>query len=309
MPILVLRLLDKALCWVYKALLDFTAYIIMKILTKKNEIYQLCSQWRQEGQQIALVPTMGYYHAGHESLMQYAREHAQKVVVSLFVNPKQFGPTEDLSSYPRNLEGDVNIAKSFGVDVVFAPEDAEMYSDNNCTNISVSELNKGLCSLSRPTHFDGVCTVVMKLFLLTQAHMAVFGQKDWQQLAIIKQMVRDLDVPINIVGRPIVRDVDGLALSSRNAYLTKDERAQAPHIYKGLCASKEMAASGEKNAQNILDTVGEYWAKNIPLGQVDYASIVDAKTLAPQKEINNMSLLACAVRMGKARLIDNMLLL
>ncbi len=281
----------------------------MQILTKKTEIFKLCTEWRAQGQSVALVPTMGYYHAGHESLMRYARDHADKVVVSLFVNPTQFAPTEDLSAYPRDFENDVNIVKALGVDAMFAPEDGEMYAKNHSTQVIVPTLNKVLCGVSRPTHFDGVCTVVMKLFLITQAHFAVFGQKDWQQIAIIRQMVQDLDIPIEVVGQPIVRDVDGLALSSRNAYLTEQERAQAPHIYKGLCTVRDAVTKGESSAQNVLDILGNYWAINMSLGQVDYMSVVDSKTLAPQKTIGKTSLLACAVRMGKARLLDNILLM
>ncbi len=280
----------------------------MKILSKKAEITKLCAEWKAEGHSIALVPTMGYYHAGHESLMTYARSCAQKVVVSLFVNPTQFGPTEDLLAYPRDLDGDAAKAKALGVDVLFTPKDAEMYADNHSTVINVPNLNQGLCSIARPTHFAGVCTVVLKLFMITQANTAIFGQKDWQQLAIIRQMVQDLNVPIEIIGREIVRDVDGLALSSRNAYLNNDERSQAPYIYKGLCLAKKMVNCGEKSVNGVMDAISKYWAENLPLGQTDYLSVVDANSLKPQNEINNKSLMACAVRLGKARLLDNILL-
>ncbi len=280
----------------------------MQILTKKSEISQLCAEWKSQGRSIGLVPTMGYYHEGHQSLMESARSRADKIVVTLFVNPTQFAPSEDLASYPRNLAGDAAIAKSLGVDVVFAPEANEMYSANHSAFVSVPALNQGLCSISRPTHFDGVCTVLVKLFMLTQANIAIFGQKDWQQLAIIRQMVKELDIPIDIMGLPTVRGGDGLALSSRNAYLTEVEREQAPQFYQGLCFAKEMVAQGERNVQNIIDALMKFWEENLPLGRIDYASIVDARMLAPQKEINNMSLLACAVYIGKARLIDNILL-
>ncbi len=279
----------------------------MQILNKNSEIYALCMKWKSEGEKVALVPTMGYYHAGHAALMQYARENATKVVVSLFVNPMQFAPTEDLAAYPRDLDHDAAIAKSIGVDVIFAPDDAQMYTPDFSTVVSLPKLNKGLCSITRPTHFDGVATVVLKLFMLTQAHMAVFGQKDWQQLTIIRQLVKDLNIPISIEGRPTVREDDGLALSSRNVYLTAEERAQAPHIYKALCAAKAMAKLDAK-AADVLQMVQEYIAQNIPLGMIDYASIVDANTLVPQDNLSNTSLFACAVRIGKARLIDNMLL-
>ncbi len=280
----------------------------MQILNKNSEIYDLCTKWKAAGERVALVPTMGYYHAGHASLMQYARDNATKVVVSLFVNPMQFAPTEDLAAYPRDLEHDAAIAKSIGVDVIFAPNDDEMYTSDFSTVVSLPKLNKGLCSISRPTHFDGVATVVLKLFMLTQVHMAVFGQKDWQQLTIIRQMVRDLNIPITIEGCPIVREDDGLALSSRNVYLSAEERAQAPHIYKAICAAKHMAQL-DVNTVDVLQMVQDYIAQNIPLGKIDYATIVDANTLEPQDSLSKTSLLACAVRIGKARLIDNMLLL
>ncbi len=279
----------------------------MRILTKKSEISALCQEWKSQNLQVALVPTMGYYHAGHESLMRFARSRADKVVVSLFVNPTQFGPNEDLSSYPRNLAGDAAIAKNNGVDVIFAPEADEMYPNGNGTIISVPTLSNKLCGISRPTHFNGVCTIVLKLFSIIKPNLAIFGQKDWQQLAIIRQMVRDLDLDVDIIGQEIVRDHDGLALSSRNTYLTEAERAMAPYIYKGLCQAKKEATLGA-NVGQALEKLNKYWEEHLPLGKVDYANIVDASTLEPHETLNTKSLLVCAVHLGKARLIDNILL-
>ncbi len=280
----------------------------MQILKETQSIIECCSQWRAEGQRIALVPTMGYYHDGHEALMRHARTLGQKLVVTLFVNPTQFAPGEDLAAYPRDFERDAAIAKSLGVDALFVPEVADMYPPESATIISVPELSRGLCGITRPTHFQGVCTVVMKLFMLTQAHVAVFGQKDWQQLAIIRRMVQDLNVPIEIVGHDIVREADGLAMSSRNVYLTPEERAQAPEIRKALLFAKEMVAQGEKNVALLQQMVLSRWAENLPLGRLDYLSVVDAASLTPQEIVGEASLMACAVRMGKARLIDNILL-
>ncbi len=279
----------------------------MQIIKQTSEVFNLCAKWREENVKIALVPTMGFYHAGHESLMRYAREQAQKVIVSLFVNPMQFAPTEDLATYPRDIDRDASIAKALGVDALFIPGVEQIYPTNFSTVVALPQLSAGLCGKTRPTHFDGVATIVLKLFMLTQAHIAVFGQKDWQQLTIIKQMVHDLNIPIQILGRPIVREDDGLALSSRNIYLDKNERMQAPFIYKGLCETREMAAVGT-DSLHLLHRLQEFFAKHIPLGKIDYASIVDANTLQEQNTINNESILACAMHLGKARLLDNIML-
>ena len=201
----------------------------MQILTDPQELAAQCRAWHAQGEDIALVPTMGYYHAGHEDLMIHARGLAKRLVVSLFVNPAQFGPGEDLEAYPRDAKRDAAIAESRGADVLFMPEPGSMYAPDHATWVEVPELAKGLCGQSRPIHFRGVCTVVLKLFMLTRADVAVFGQKDWQQQAVIRRMVRDLNVPTRIEARPTVREADGLALSSRNVYMTAAERAQARH--------------------------------------------------------------------------------
>ncbi len=280
----------------------------MQIIKETQSIRDCCRQWHTEGQRIVLVPTMGYYHAGHEALMRHARTLGHKVVVSLFVNPTQFAPGEDLAAYPRDFERDCAVAKSLGVDALFAPQVEDMYPPDSATTIAVPALSRGLCGITRPTHFQGVCLVVMKLFMLTQADVAVLGQKDWQQLAVLRRMVCDLNVPINIEGHDIVREADGLAMSSRNVYLTPQERAEAPEIQKALRFAKDMVAKGEKNVALLQQMVLSRWAETMPSGRLDYLSVVDANTLEPQEIVGEASLMACAVRMGKARLIDNILL-
>ena len=215
----------------------------MQIFTNPQELAAQCKAWHRAGDDIALVPTMGYYHQGHEDLMAFARTQAKRLVVSLFVNPTQFGPGEDLEAYPRNAERDADIARSHGADALFMPQPETMYAPDHATWVEVPELSRGLCGLTRPVHFRGVCTVVLKLFMLSAADVAVFGQKDWQQQAIIKRMVRDLNLPVRIETRPTVREADGLALSSRNVYLSPEERAQAPQIRQTLLhAQKGQAA-------------------------------------------------------------------
>lgn len=280
----------------------------MQIITDPSELQSCCLAWRMQGLKTALVPTMGYFHAGHESLMAHARSNADKVVVTLFVNPAQFGPNEDLAAYPRNHERDIAIAESHGVDVLFLPEAGSMYAPDHATWVDVPELAKGLCGITRPIHFRGVCTVVMKLFMLTLPKVAVFGQKDWQQVAIIKRMVRDLNVPVEIVPCPIVREHDGLALSSRNVYLAEHERAQAPAIRAGLLQAKGMVADGCRNVDELAQAIRRYWAEKLPDGVEDYLSFVHPDTLAPLERIDDAALCAVAVKLGKARLIDNIVL-
>lgn len=280
----------------------------MQILTSPQDLAAQCRAWHVAGEDIALVPTMGYYHAGHEDLMSHGRGLAQRLVVSLFVNPAQFGPGEDLEAYPRDAERDAAIAANHGADVLFMPSPASMYAPDHATWVEAPELAKGLCGQSRPIHFRGVCTVVLKLFLLTQAEVAVFGQKDWQQQAIIRRMVRDLNVPIRIETRPTTREADGLALSSRNVYMTAQERAQAPEIRRGLLYAQKLVSEGEKNAAFLREAVLRRWAERLPLGRLDYLTVVHPESLAPLDEINGPALMACAVRMGKSRLIDNILL-
>ena len=280
----------------------------MQIFTNPRELAAQCKAWHCAGDDIALVPTMGYYHQGHEDLMAYARTQAKRLVVSLFVNPTQFGPGEDLEAYPRNAERDADIARSHGADALFMPQPETMYAQDHATWVEVPELSRGLCGLTRPVHFRGVCTVVLKLFMLTGADVAVFGQKDWQQQAVLRRMVRDLDVPVRIETRETVREADGLALSSRNVYLSPDERAHAPEIRKALLYAQKLAQSGETSVKLLREAVLRRWAEFLPMGRLDYLSIVHPESMAPLTEVTGPALMACAVRMGKARLIDNILL-
>ena len=280
----------------------------MQILKDSKEFQQLCLEWRAQGQPLALVPTMGAHHAGHQSLMLAAKAAGARVLVSLFVNPAQFGPGEDMAAYPRNPERDAHIAKDAGADVLFMPEPQHMYTSDHATWVEAPALARTLCGIARPEHFRGVCTVVLKLLLLSQANLAFFGEKDWQQLAIIRRMARDLNVPVEIRGCPTVREADGLALSSRNAYLTPDERAQAPQIQAGLQQARELALRGERSASALCAAVREHWNRYLPLGREEYLSLVHPHSLEHVETTGKAALMACAVRLGKARLIDNILL-
>ncbi len=277
----------------------------MQTINTAKDLSEQCRQWHKEGLTIALVPTMGYYHAGHASLMDKARTLADKVVVSLFVNPTQFGPNEDYASYPRDIERDTKIASEHGADVLFAPEPSELYAPNAATWVEVPEMGSLLCGMSRPIHFRGVCTVCTKLFMLTQADYAVFGDKDWQQQAILRRMVRDLFYPVQITGVPIVRAEDGLALSSRNVYLTEEERRQAPEIFRALDYARQLVSQGETKASVLKDAVLRRWAAKLPLGRLDYLQVIDSENLTQIDEINVPASMICAVQVGRARLIDN----
>lgn len=255
---------------------------------------------------VVLVPTMGALHHGHAALIRKARQLAGRkgtVVVSIFVNPIQFGPKEDFASYPRPFVRDVKVCRESGADLVFAPTPEEMYAGDRSVIVDESSLSAFLCGASRPGHFRGVCTVVAKLFLVVQPDVAVFGEKDYQQLAILRRMVRDLNFPIEIVGHPTIREVDGLATSSRNAYLTPDERAVAPGIQAAL-----QEAAQRKTPAAILNT-GLKLISRIPGARVDYLKLVDAETLQDAKSLRRPTRLAAAVFLGKARLIDNIAVL
>jgi len=280
----------------------------MQIITSPKEFQSLCWSWRAQAITSSFVPTMGSLHQGHLSLMEWGRSNAQKLVVSIFVNPTQFGPNEDLARYPRDPEGDAAKAEAAGVDVLFLPSAVDMYPDGFATSVRVSGLTGGLCGRSRPGHFDGVAVVVTKLLMLSMPTTAVFGQKDWQQLAVIRRMVRDLDIPAAIEGRPIYREPDGLAMSSRNVYLSPRERAQAPQIHKGLLIARDMVASGERSPHKVLAAVSDYFRKNVPDACVDYIECVHPETIQPVGDVSGPALLAVAMQFPKARLIDNMLL-
>lgn len=276
----------------------------MKIINNIKEIRKQVKDWKNDGLSIALVPTMGYLHEGHESLIKKASEDNDKVIVSIFVNPMQFGINEDLSTYPRNIDRDSDICEKNGASLIFNPSVEEMYTDGFSTFVDLNNLTSGLCGKSRPTHFRGVCTVVSKLFNIVNPDKAYFGQKDAQQLSIIKQMVTDLNFDIEIVSCPIVREADGLAKSSRNTYLSKEERQSSTIINKSLKKAKTLIKSGERDSKNVIDFIKNEINKE-PLAKIDYVSIVDNNTIKNIKTIEDGSLIAVAVFIGNTRLIDN----
>lgn len=276
----------------------------MQIIKSIEELRPIIRGWRREGLRVGLVPTMGYLHDGHKSLIVKAVSENDRVVVSDFVNPTQFGVGEDLASYPRDIERDAAICEEAGADLIFHPEPEEMYFADNCTFVDMDKLTKGLCGKTRPTHFRGVCTVVSKLFHIVTPDKAYFGQKDAQQLAVIRRMVRDLNFDIEIVGCPIVREKDGLAMSSRNTYLSKEEREAALILHKSLMLGKELAEKGERDAAKIKAAI----TRNIetePLARVDYVEVVNPDTMEELERMEGEALMAMAVYIGKNRLIDN----
>lgn len=278
----------------------------MKIVGTVKEVREQVKEWKKQGLSVGLVPTMGYLHEGHKSLMEAARKDNDKVVVSIFVNPMQFGPTEDLATYPRDLDHDAALCESVGVDLIFHPEAEEMYEKDFCSFVDMTGLTEGLCGKTRPIHFRGVCTVVNKLFNIVTPDHAYFGQKDGQQLAVIKRMVRDLNMDIEIVGCPIVREEDGLAKSSRNTYLSPEERKAALILSKTVALGKELAKT-EKDANKVVEAMKEN-IKTEPLAKIDYVEAVDALSMAPVEKLEGACMLAMAVYIGKTRLIDNTLI-
>ena len=276
----------------------------MQILTNPKELAAQCKAWHKAGDDIALVPTMGYYHHGHEDLMAYARTQAKRLVVSLFVNPTQFGPGEDLEAYPRDPQRDADIARNHGADALFMPQPEAMYAQDHSTWVEVPELSRGLCGLTRPVHFRGVCTVVLKLFMLTGADVAVFGQKDWQQQAILRRMVRDLDVPVRIETRETVREADGLALSSRNGYLTDAERAEAPQLRRTLEGIRSAVQQGERDYASLCERAcAELDARG---WKTDYIRITNRMDLQAATVDDRALVVLAASQLGRARLIDNL---
>lgn len=276
----------------------------MKIVKTVDEVRAQVKEWRKEGLSVGLVPTMGYLHEGHQSLIKKSVEQNDRTVVSVFVNPMQFGPTEDLESYPRDLEADARLVESTGGDLIFNPEPEEMYKDGFCSFVNMTGLPDALCGLTRPVHFKGVCTVVNKLFNIVKPDRAYFGEKDAQQLAIIMRMVKDLNMDIKIVGCPIIREADGLAKSSRNIYLTPEERKAAVILSKSVALGKKMVADGEKDAKKIVAAMKEL-INSEPLATIDYVEMVDMDTMKAIDEVKGHVLCAMAVKFGKARLIDN----
>src|SRR5574344_206180 len=282
------------------------------LLKTINDVTKIVKEWKKEGKTIGVVPTMGALHSGHASLIKKAHEICDKVIVSVFLNPIQFGVNEYLDKYPRTLENDVKVAKENGADVVFAPCISEMYpvnqkaTDKNFTYIYAPYmLSDKLCGKVRPGHFDGVLTVVNKLFNISQADFAFFGQKDAQQLIIVKKMVKDLNIPIEIVPCPIVRDIDGLALSSRNSYLTKEQRKQALCLNKMMKTIERLFSQGVITSRTLFDEALTLLDKNIEL---EYLEFVDFEQLENVEEIKSKTLVAAAIHVGKVRLIDNVIL-
>ena len=276
----------------------------MEICYTIADVRKQVKEWKKEGLTIGFVPTMGYLHEGHKSLMEEARKENDKVVVSIFVNPMQFGPTEDLESYPRDLKKDAALCKEVGVDLIFHPEPEEMYPEGFCSYVDMNGLTTELCGKSRPIHFRGVQTVVLKLFHIVCPDNAYFGQKDAQQLAVIKRMVKDLSVDITIHGCPIIREADGLAKSSRNTYLSEKERQAALVLNHSLKAGKALVDAGETRASVIKSAITAEIEKE-PLAKIDYVDVVDFDTITPVETLTGSILVAIAVYIGKTRLIDN----
>ncbi|MCT4597903.1 MAG: pantoate--beta-alanine ligase [Vallitalea sp.] len=276
----------------------------MEIFHDIQKLRQSLDTKRLEGKNIGFVPTMGYLHQGHLSLIKSSAKENDVTVLSIYVNPTQFAPNEDLDNYPRDLENDTKIAEEAGADIIFIPNNKMMYIDNHVTYVNVHELTDNLCGLSRPTHFQGVTTIVTKLFNIVQPKRAYFGQKDAQQAIIIKRMVKDLNIPVDIVVCPIIREHDGLAMSSRNTYLNQQERSEATILNESLQKAKLLIEAGERDSKVIKNTI-ESMINSKPSANIDYISIVSQETLKDITTIKGSILIAIAVKMGNTRLIDN----
>ncbi len=276
----------------------------MQIFRNPLDLQEFIKEEKRKGKLISLVPTMGYLHEGHLSLMREAKKYGDILIVSIFVNPTQFGPNEDLDKYPRDFQGDESKCNSVGVDIIFYPTPENMYPENYQTYVEVQEVTKNLCGASRPTHFRGVTTVVAKLFNITLPDYAFFGEKDFQQLVVIKRMVKDLNFPVKIIGCPIIREKDGLAMSSRNKYLSENERKQALSLFKAITRVKELFNKGERDSSNLIREATMI-IKNEPLTQIDYIKVVDIETMKDIATIEKNALFALAVKIGNTRLIDN----
>ncbi len=280
----------------------------MKTINSLKEMQTRCLELRAAGKTIAFVPTMGYLHEGHLSLLREGRKRGDVLVLSLFVNPTQFGPNEDLDSYPRNLERDLELARSVGTDLVWTPSPEQVYPPDFATYVNVEGLTDELCGAARPGHFRGVTTVVCKLFNVVQPNVAFFGEKDFQQLAVIRRMTSDLNLPVEIVGMPIVRESDGLALSSRNVYLSPEERRQALVLSQALARGRQLATEGKRDVGQVLAELSDLVMAQ-PAARIDYLQICHQATLREQVRIDADSVLLLAVFIGKTRLIDNGFLL
>lgn len=279
----------------------------MEVISSPDKMQQKALSLKGKSKTISCVPTMGFLHEGHLNLIRAARADANILVVTIFVNPAQFGPSEDLSSYPRDLKRDLSLCEQEGVDIVFTPEAEDIYPEGYSTYIEENDLSKGLCGATRPGHFRGVATVVAKLFNIVQPDSSFFGRKDYQQLCVIKKMVKDLNIPIRIIGCPIVREEDGLAMSSRNKNLNSDQRREALCLRQALLRAKELVGTGEKGAAVIRESMVEIIEKE-PSSRIDYIEIRDGETLELKYQIEEGTMIALAVFIGKTRLIDNILI-
>lgn len=279
----------------------------MRIIESIAEMQQAAEGWRCDGKRIGLVPTMGYLHEGHLELMRSLRPQCDVLVISIFVNPAQFAPNEDFERYPRDLERDIRLASAVGVDIGFMPQVAEIYPEGYQTYVTVTEVAAPLCGRSRPIFFRGVATVVAKLFHMVKPHVAVFGEKDFQQLVTVRRMVQDLNMEIKIIGHPTVREADGLAMSSRNAYLTPEQRQKAVRLNQSLRRAQALVQGGEQAGEVILNKVREVLDEDNDV-RIDYAELCDPATLQPVTRVEGPTLLALAVHVGVARLIDNAIL-
>jgi len=280
---------------------------VIPVITDIEEMRLWSKSKRLEGSSLGLVPTMGFLHKGHLSLVKRALKKADYLVVSIFVNPTQFGPGEDFNRYPRDIEEDAKKLEFLGAHVIFAPDLAAMYPEGYSTYVAVERVTEGLCGGSRPGHFRGVTTVVSKLFNIVMPDVAVFGQKDAQQLAVIRRMVRNLNMAVEIDAGPIIREDDGLAMSSRNMYLTPEERKQSAVLYRSLCAAEELVKSGITNPRDIIKKVREI-IEEVTLAKIEYVEIVDIDDIKPVDNVTGGALLAVAVWFGTTRLIDNVIL-
>ncbi|MBE9546946.1 MAG: pantoate--beta-alanine ligase [Proteobacteria bacterium] len=276
----------------------------MEIIKSVRKMQEFSESMRNSGKKIAFVPTMGYFHRGHLSLMEEGKKLGDCLVISIYVNPTQFGPEEDLEKYPRDFEQDGELSEDVGVDVIFYPPNNEMYPEHYQTYVDVEGVTRNLCGLSRPGHFRGVTTICAKLFNIVKPHVTVFGKKDFQQLTAIKRMVTDLNMDLEVIGMPTVREADGLAMSSRNTYLKEEERASALSLSRSLKLAKELYEDGEKNAGKIIDEAKKF-IEGHPHTKIDYVKICDTGTMEDVEYLENEAVIALAVRVGKARLIDN----
>jgi pantoate--beta-alanine ligase len=279
----------------------------MDILKTKAEMQTWSAAKKRQGKTISFVPTMGYLHKGHVSLLEIGKPLSDELVLSIFVNPTQFGPNEDLDAYPSNIQNDLNLAEQAGVTAVFLPDKNEMYGDDYQTHVFLDHLPQYLCGRSRPMHFGGVATVVTKLFNIVMPDVAIFGKKDFQQLAIIKQMVKDLDFNIQIIGGEIIREEDGLAMSSRNAYLTPEQRASAVCLFRAISLLKQRVAQGVRSVPDLVREA-ETFILSFDHTRIDYIELCHPRTLEPVDTVQAETLVALAVQVGKSRLIDNALI-